>query len=318
MQNKLNLFTKLVRLRLVEEYIAKNYAEQEMRCPVHLCLGQEAVSVGAVHALKKEDTLLGTHRSHGPYIASGASVEAMILELYGKAGGCCNGRGGSMHLMDVENNFLGGIPIVGSSLAIATGAALAHKMKKNNCVSMVVFGEAATEEGVFYESLQFAVLKKLPIVYVCENNTFSVNTPYEERRPKHLKIHEMVQAQGVQIMSCDGTNVFAVNELCQKAVTMARENGEPIFLEFETYRYMEHCGPNDDHHLPCRSLEELEKWKLKDPLVVAEKELCALNIEKSILDEIYHDEKQSILKAFKEAKTAPFPQQKMKDMVYSI
>ncbi len=311
------LFRKLVRLRLLEEHIAKEYAQQEIRCPVHLCLGQEAISVGAVHALSSEDTLLGTHRSHGPYIASGASVEAMLLELYGKAGGCCDGRGGSMHLMDIKNNFLGGIPIVGSSIAIATGTALAHKMLKKPCIGMVVFGEGATEEGIFYESLQFAVLHKLPMIYICENNSFSVNTPYEQRRPSHLKIHDMVKAQGVQTFTCNSTNVFTIYELCQNAVAMARNNEGPIFIEFETYRYMEHCGPHDDHHLPCRSLEQLENWKTKDPLIVAQRAFKEMYADDALLQNIFAEEEQGIIDALKKAKKAPFPTQSATNLIYS-
>ncbi len=311
------LYTKIIRLRLVEEYIAKEYAAQEMRCPIHLCLGQEAVSVGIAHALKDEDSFLGTHRSHGPYVASGACVEAMILELYGKSGGCCHGRGGSMHLMAAEKGFLGGVPIVGSSIAIATGTAFAHKMKNDKRVSMVLFGEGATEEGVFYESLQFAVLKQLPIVYVCENNGFSVNTPYEQRRPKHIKVHELVRAQGVQVVTAQGDDVFAVHGIAQEAVAHARRGDGPVFLEFETYRYREHCGPGDDHHMPWRSKDALACWKARDPVDIAEKTLLQHGVAQKHIHEIYAQEEALIQQYFENAKKAPFPQKPASLGVYA-
>ncbi len=314
----IELYTTLVRLRLVEEYIAREYPNQAMRCPMHLCLGQEAVAVGAVHTLQTDDVLFGTHRSHGPYIASHASIEAMLLEMYGKEGGCCQGRGGSMHLRSNDTPFWGAIPIVGSALAIATGTALAHKMKKSQQVSMVLFGEGATEEGIFYESLQFAVLKQLPIVYVCENNGFSVNTPYEQRRPKHIKVHELVKAQGLQVFTGDGNNVFDVYNQCLEAVALTRSGAGPVFLEFETYRYMEHCGPHDDHHLPARSEAALTAWKLRDPLLCAEKRLLQYNIPRNVLQEIQKKEEINIQQAFAVAQSAPYPAaQSATDSVYA-
>ena len=308
MQTKLaSLYRKLVRLRLVEEIIAVDYPNQKMRCPMHLCLGQEAISVGAAATLSDVDALFGTHRSHGPYVAAGGDLEVMFLELYGKAGGCCNGRGGSMHLVNKDVGFWGSVPIVGSTLPIATGAAFAFQMQKKDAVSMIIFGEGCTEEGVFHESVQFAVLQKLPIVFVCENNGFSVNTPLEERRPKGFVLHELVKGHGLKTYHGDGNNVLDVYNACFKAVEDARLGLGPSFLEFETYRWMEHCGPHDDHHLFCRSQKDFERWKKRDPLLVAEETLSAQGILLSELEQIKNEENYFVLKAFENAQGAPFP-----------
>lgn len=308
MKSKLiHLYRRLIRLRLVEETIAQEYPKQKIRCPMHLCLGQEAISVGAAAALTRQDALFGTHRSHGPYVASGGNLNAMFLELYGKSGGCCNGRGGSMHLMDLNAGFFGAIPIVGSTLPIATGVAFAFQMQNKPLVSMIIFGEGATEEGVFHESIQFAVFKKLPVIFVCENNGFSVNTPLEERRPKNLILHELAKAHGANTYSGDGNDVLSIYHACVEAVERARLGEGPSFLEFDTYRWMEHCGPYDDHHLPCRSQEKFDHWKKRDPVLLAEKTLVEHGISLQELEQIKNEEYENILRALQNAQEAPFP-----------
>lgn len=304
----INLYSKLMRLRLVEETIAHEYPKQEIRCPIHLCLGQEAISVGATAALTAQDALFGTHRSHGPYVASGGDIRAMFAELYGKAGGCCNGRAGSMHLMDLKAGFWGSIPIVGSTLPIATGVAFAFQMQNKPLVSMIIFGEGATEEGVFQESIQFAVLKKLPVIFICENNGFSVNTPLEERRPKDFELDELVKAYGISTYHGDGNDVLSIYNTCRTAVEQARLGAGPSFLEFDTYRWMEHCGPYDDHHLACRSQEEFDIWKQRDPVMIAEKILVEYGISLQELEQIKKEEHANILKALQYAQDTPFPQ----------
>ncbi len=168
---------------MVEEKIAKLYPEQEMRCPVHLCIGQEAICVGVCANLGPEDYVLSNHRSHGHYLAKGGDLKAMMAEIYGKVTGCCQGKGGSMHLVDLPSRFLGAVLIVGSTIPIAVGAALGTVMEGEQRVTVVFLGEGATEEGVFHESLNFAALKKLPVIFVCENNYFSVYPHLSVRQP---------------------------------------------------------------------------------------------------------------------------------------
>ena len=177
------LYYQMLRIRMVEEAIADLYAQQDMRCPIHLCIGQEAVAVGVCAALAADDYVLSGHRSHGHYLAKGGNLPAMLAEFYGKVTGCCQGKGGSMHLVDLAAGFLGAVPIVGSTMPIAVGTALASVMRGESRVTAVFFGEGATEEGVFHESLNFAALQKLPVVFVCENNLYSVYSPLAVRQP---------------------------------------------------------------------------------------------------------------------------------------
>ncbi|MBI4331624.1 MAG: thiamine pyrophosphate-dependent dehydrogenase E1 component subunit alpha, partial [Chloroflexi bacterium] len=177
------LYYAMLRIRLVEERIAELYPEQQMRCPVHLCTGQEAIAAGVSAHLTSDDYALSNHRSHGHYLAKGGDLKAMMAEIYGRVTGCSRGKGGSMHLVDLAAGFLGATPIVGSTIPMAVGAALATVMKGEKRVTVAYFGDAAVEEGVFHESLNFAALKRLPVVFVCENNFFSVYSPLSVRQP---------------------------------------------------------------------------------------------------------------------------------------
>lgn len=306
----LELFKRMIWLRLTEEAIAKAYPMQEIRCPVHLCIGQEAVSVGAAVALMSGDSLFGTHRSHGPYVARGGDIGAMLAEIYGKVAGCSGGRGGSMHLADLAAGFWGAVPIVASTIPIATGMALGFQMRGEKRVSMVVFGEGATEEGVFSESIQYAALKKLPIVYVCENNAFAVNTPLEERRPAGFCIGDVARAYGLATATGDGNDADCVYRLCHKAVERARRGEGASYMEFATYRWVEHCGPADDSHLPCRSAEELEKWRRHCPIRNMERKILADGLATAeALEAITTQIGTEIDEAMCYAQSAPFPKQ---------
>lgn len=302
-----DLYRRLIRIRLVEEAIVQEHPLQQMRCPIHLSLGQEAIAAGAVASLKTSDAILSSHRSHAPYIAAGGNLFAMFAELYGKGNDCCNGRGGSMHLVDLKVGFWASIPIIASALPIATGLAFGFKMQKKTHVSMAFFGEGATEAGAFHESLQYAAIKQLPIIYICENNRLVTCSPYSERRPKNFKIHELAKAYGISSYSGDGNDIFNVHKVCSEAVKHARLGKGASFLEFNTYRYKEHCGPNDDHHLPYRSKEELMLWKKRCPIVLAQNELIKLGISTVELEKIYSEEKNTVDTALKQAQEAPFP-----------
>ncbi len=268
-----DLYVSMLRIRMVEEAVAEAYGDQQMRCPVHLSIGQEAVAVGVCSELKNSDGVFSAHRSHAHYLAKGGSLKRMLAEFYGRVTGCCRGRGGSMHLIDLEAGFLGSVPIVGSSIAIATGKALSVKLQKLNEVIVVFLGEGATEEGVFYESLNFAALQNLPIVFVCENNLYSVYTGMEARQPQGRSRVGIAEQMGLEVGEADGNNISQVCKLASQAVNSARQGGGPYFIEFDTYRWREHCGPNYDNNLGYRSPEEFEIWKKRCPLAACERML---------------------------------------------
>jgi len=305
---QLDLYKRMLLIRLVEEKIAEVYKEQEMRCPTHLCVGQEAISAGVCAALEKSDIVMSTHRSHGHFLGKGGNLKKMMAEIYGRADGCCNGKGGSMHLVDLEVGFMGAVPIVGSTTPIAVGTAFGSWLRGEDTVSATFFGEASTEEGVFHESIQFAVLKQLPIVFVCENNGFSVNTPLEDRRPDGFRIAEMVKGHGMESHIAEGNDVQTVYELSRMAVDKARAGNGPTLLEFDTYRWREHCGPNDDHHLECRSLEDFEQWKTCCPVASHRQHLLAASImDESALKQFESDMENEVEEAFAFAKQSPQP-----------
>ncbi len=256
----------MLRIRLVEETIAARYHEQKMRCPVHLCIGQEAIAVGVCANLSKDDYVMSNHRSHGHYLAKGGDLKAMLAEIYGKATGCSGGKGGSMHLVDLKTGFLGATPIVGSTIPIAVGAAFGTSMKGENRISVVFIGDAATEEGVFSESLNFASLKKLPIIFVCENNFFSVYSPRSVRQPKERDNLSLANSLGIKGDRGNGNDVLKTYELTKKAAINIREGKGPYYLEFDTYRWREHCGPNYDNDLGYRTEAEYLEWRKLCPV----------------------------------------------------
>jgi TPP-dependent pyruvate/acetoin dehydrogenase alpha subunit len=303
-----SLLYDMLRIRSVEEGIAALYPEQEMRCPVHLCIGQEAIPVGVCANLLKDDIVMGNHRSHGHYLAKGGDLKAMMAEIYGKTTGCSKGMGGSMHLIDLSVNFLGTTPIVASIIPVAVGTAFASWLNNENRVTVIFLGRGATEEGVFAESLNFAALKKLPIVFISEDNFFSVYSPLSERQPSERD--NVVIAKGFGIQGCrgDGNNIQSVYELAQTAVNHARGGQGPYFLELETYRWREHCGPNFDNDLGYRSETDYLQWKQRCPIETFE----GLLVEKELLNRDQVDQmRKEILQEFEEAidfaKTSPFP-----------
>lgn len=307
--NLLKSFEQILRIRMVEETIAERYAEQEMRCPVHLSIGQEAVAVGACAAVTCNDYAMSGHRSHAHYLAKGGSLKAMIAEIYGKATGCCAGKGGSMHLIDRSAGFLGAVPIVGSTIPIAVGTALSSQLDGSNRVTLAFFGEGATEEGVFHESMNFASLRKLPVIFVCENNFFSVYTPMSPRQPTHREVSQQALGHGVEAHQGDGNDVEEVHHLITAAVNKARAGGGPTFLEFKTYRWREHCGPNYDDHLGYRPSGEFEQWKKNCPIERLRSHLISKGLlTDTLLASLTHNIATEIDEAFALATASTFPE----------
>ena len=258
-------YRKMLRIRLVEEAIADHYAEGEMRCPVHLSIGQEAIAVGVCEALKPADKIYSTHRCHAHYLAKGGDLKRMFAEICGKEAGCIGGRGGSMHLMDVGKGVMASIPIVSSSIPVAVGSALADKRMRNGKVTVTFFGDASIEEGVFHESANFASLHKLPVIFVCENNLYSVYTHLNQRQPDRPLI-DVARAHAVAAFEADGNDLEACYNLTKEAADRARDGEGPSFLLFDTYRWREHCGPSFDNTIGYRTEEEFKDWEQRCPL----------------------------------------------------
>ena len=256
----------MLRIRLVEESIANKYSEQKMRCPTHLSIGQEAIAVGVCANLTSQDQVLSTHRAHAHYLAKGGCLNSMMAEIYGKASGCSKGMGGSMHLIDTSVGFMGSTAIVANTIPVAVGLALEKKLTRKKSIACVFFGDGATEEGAFYESVNFAIIHSLPILFICENNLYSVYSGLEVRQPMDRKIYKMVRSMGISAQHANGNDVEEVARKVKHAKTMILKSGGPQFLEFDTYRWREHCGPNFDNNIGYREESEFLKWKKKDPL----------------------------------------------------
>ena len=316
---RLSLFHSMLRIRKVEEKIAELYAEQEMRCPVHLCIGQEAVGVGVCASLSGHDYVLSNHRSHGHYLAKGGDLKAMMAELYGKVTGCSQGKGGSMHLVDRSVGFLGATPIVGSSIPIAVGAAWGSAMRGHQRVTVAFFGDAAVEEGVFHESINFAALKKLPVIFACENNLYSVYSPLSVRQPEGREVFWLAKGHGVESYQADGNDVIEVYKLGERAVRKARQGGGPTFLEFKTYRWREHCGPGYDNDLGYRTEEEFQEWKRRCPIEMLRGRLLTDGIlDKQDIKGMVSRVESEIEDAVAFAKESPFPsEQHLLEDVYA-
>lgn len=300
----LNIYSKMLRIRLVEEAIVALYPDQQIRCPVHLSIGQEAIAVGVCEALKAEDYVFSTHRSHAHFLAKGGDLKAMMAELYGKQGGCCGGKGGSMHLVDKGVNFFA-VPILGSTIPMAVGTALTATILDSHFVSVVFFGEAASEEGVFYESLNYAALKNLPVIFICENNLYSVYSPMSVRQPKGRSNLSIANAHGIEGFVADGNNVLEVYNLTKNAVQKAQSGRGPTYLEFSTYRWREHCGPNFDNDIGYRSQAESDKWMLRDPLNLASFDWLKQANYKSLILEIQVEIDKAV--CFAKSDTYPEP-----------
>jgi pyruvate dehydrogenase E1 component alpha subunit len=309
-KEKKKLYFDMLRIRLVEEAIAARYAEQEMRCPVHLSTGQEAIAVGVCAHLSTQDYVMSTHRSHAHYLAKGGNLKFMLAEIYGKVTGCSSGKGGSMHLVDLDVGFLGATPIVGSIIPIAVGTAFGTYIKRENRISVVFIGDAATEAGVFSESLNFASLKKLPVIFVCENNFFSVYTPIAVRQPTERDNIAITKAYGIYTDKGDGNNITEIFEKAAKAIDHVRRGLGPAYIELDTYRWREHCGPNFDNHLGYRTEAEYLIWRNRCPVEYTERNLKEEGIISDVdVEKMTNAINVEIEEAFQFAKSSPFPRE---------
>jgi pyruvate dehydrogenase E1 component alpha subunit len=259
------LLRRMLRIRLIEEAIERRYHEDQMKTPIHLVIGQEATAVGCCAPLRREDLVYSSHRTHGAYLAKGGDLRRMMCELYCRANGCAGSRGGSMHLIDPAAGMAGTSAIVGGAVPIAVGAALAARIQGRDTVTVVFLGDATTEEGVTSESLNFAALKRLPVVFFCENNFYSVQSPLSVRQPPR-SLAAWASAHGVTSAQADGTNVLAVHDAVESAVAAARSGGGPQFIEAPVYRFRAHGGAGDDSKTGYRDVAEREAWETVDPI----------------------------------------------------
>lgn len=261
------LFFKALRIRLVEERIIELHPSDKIQSPVHLSIGQEAVAVGACQSLKPADLLFCSYRSHAFYLAKGGNLREMFAELYGKVTGCGRGKAGSMHLAAPEVGLMGASAVVASTIPHAVGAALAAKRLGKKQVIVAAFGDGATDEGVYHESLNFAALHKLPVIFLCENNSLAVHSRINARQS--YRIVEHAKTYGIPaIYVTEGYDFLKIYNIFSRIVSDVRLNGLPHFVEVQTYRYKEHVGVGEDYDVGYRSGEELQRWKSKDSLIL--------------------------------------------------
>lgn len=294
------IYRNLYRIRRLEEEVARVYATDAIKSPVHLSIGQEAVSVGVCDALRTTDIVFGTYRGHAVYLAKGGDLKAMVAELCGKATGCTKGKGGSMHLIDPEAGVMGMSAVVGTTIANAAGYAYALKTRKSDAVVVSFFGDGATEEGVFAETLNFAALKKLPMLFVCENNGYAIHTSQAKRQGKP-DIRGRAEAFGLNAELLDGNDVLGMAKRSREVIAKLRGGDGPWFFEVKTYRWREHVGPNTDYQLGYRSKSECEPWTANDPMMKLAAEL-PVRTQWRIRNEI----EAEIRGAFAFAESSPF------------
>jgi TPP-dependent pyruvate/acetoin dehydrogenase alpha subunit len=306
-------------IRIVEEAIGALVEQGIARAPCHLGIGQEAVAVGVASQLRKSDRVFGGHRSHSHFLALGGDVYALVAEVLGKRDGASRGMGGSMHLVDKSVGFHGSVPIVGATIPIATGAALAAKFDGRGDVAVAFFGDGATEEGVFHESMNLAAAQRLPVVFVCENNLFSSHLDIALRQPSD-RVARYADAHRVKAFTVDGNDVVAVMKAAVDLVSAARAGHGPGFLEAVTYRHRGHVGPKEDIDVGVRrSMSDLHAWKALDPIRRLVEALSAAGMIAAAKTEARERElRRRVAVACERAKAAPYPPASaLLDVVYS-
>ena len=306
----MELYRHMLLLRRVEEALASAYKRQKMRTPTHFGIGQEAVAVGVCAGLGDGDVVYSHHRAHNHYLARGGGIRALAAELLGRETGCSGGRGGSVHLTAKEIGFIASSAILGQTIPVAVGSALAFKMDGLPNVAVSFFGEAACEEGVIYESFNFASIRKLPVLFACENNLYSTESPLSVRQAPNTDLCARARSFGIDALRVDGNDVAAVNAAAREAIARARAGDGPTFLECMTYRWLEHVGPYFDHELgrDYRSEAELREWMARCPIdrcrrILLDDGVC----DEATLQEIDDQLKAHINRDIEAAQNDPWP-----------
>lgn len=299
-------YRTMLLIRFAEESIGQLVQSREIRTPCHLSIGQEAIPVGVCAALQLDDSLWGGHRSHGHYLAKGGNLRAMMAEIFGKATGCARGRGGSMHLVDLAHGIYGTVPLVAATIPMAVGAALSAKLRGSDQVAVAFFGDGATDEGHFHESLNLAALYSLPVLFVCENNLYSTHLTLKERRVKD-NIVESAALHGLSGVVVDGNDVTTVYQAAQQAVHRARIGEGPTLLECRTYRWRGHVGPAADLEVGADRRRELDEWQRRDPIAHCRGLLRECGLSREVLDRLEAEVKREIDEAVRFARQSPAP-----------
>ncbi len=301
-QTIIRLYRRMRLIRHLEEEIARVYPTDKIKSPIHLSIGQEFIAVGVCDVLTAKDRVSITYRGHAAYVAKGGDLRAMVAEMYGKRTGCAKGRGGSMHLIDMEAGLLGASAVVGTNIPVAVGFALAAKRQLSGQVIVCFLGDGATEEGCFAESLNFAALHKLPILFVCENNGYAIHEPLSKRWATD-RLVERVATYGIPAERiCDGS-LATVRARAAEAIAAMRAGAGPAFLEVLCYRWQEHVGPSRDYDQGYRSADELAPWKANDQVA-----RLADRIEPALRERIDAEVQVQIAEAFAFAEASPFPE----------
>lgn len=301
-----SLWRMMVLIRAVEDRIGELVLAGEIKTPCHLSIGQEAIPAGVCAALQPDDSLWGGHRSHGHYLAKGGDLRAMMAEIFGKATGCARGRGGSMHLVDTAQGIFGTVPLVAATIPLAVGAALSAKLRRTGQVAVAFFGDGATDEGHFHESLNLAALYRLPVLFVCENNFYSTHLTMKERRAKD-NIVESADLHGLSGERVDGNDVMAVRGAADQAVQRARAGEGPTLLECRTYRWRGHVGPAADLEVGEDRRRELDEWRQRDPIARCRKRLRAQGLSPEQFESLEAAVRDEIEEAVSFARRSPAP-----------
>ena len=309
---------KLIEVRCAEEKIGDEFGKSVIKCPCHLVIGQEAPAVGVAAHIRKGDRVFGAHRSHAHFLALGGSLHHLLAEVLGKDTGCSRGMGGSMHLLDRAHNFYGSVPIVGATIPIATGAALAAKMDAGGGVAISYLGDGATEEGVFHESLNFASVFKLPAIYVVENNLFSSHLHISLRQPFD-SICRYAVAHGVTWQRVDGNDTVAMARAAGTAIAAARNGSGPQLIEAVTYRWRGHVGHREDNDVGVQRKEGHAEWKKRDPISrLAIAMIAAGHLTEAQLQGFWTEFRTIVEAAWAQASADPYPPASaLLDRVYS-
>lgn len=298
------IYRSLRLIRRAEEEIARIYPTDKIKSPVHLSIGQEAVSVGVCDVLRPDDVVSPTYRGHATFLAKGGPLRGLMAELYGKATGVAGGKGGSMHIIDSAHHVAGTSAVVGTTIPIAVGYALAFKRTRTDRIAVSFFGDGATEEGVFTESLNFAALQKLPVLFVCENNYFAIHTPVTKRWATQ-RLCERVATYGIPTHQIDDGDVLKLRDVAADAAARIRRGEGPVFIECRTYRWREHVGPNEDFEAGYRQRADLEPWVANDQLTA-----LAAMLPDTQRDTIDADVEREIVDAVSFAEASPYPDPK--------
>ncbi|MDB2414741.1 thiamine pyrophosphate-dependent dehydrogenase E1 component subunit alpha [Rickettsiales bacterium] len=299
------LYKTMQLIRKVEELIVDVYFTDVVKSPVHLSIGQEFTAAAVCDVLNDEDIVSNTYRCHGTHIAKGGDLNKMMAELYGKKDGCAGGKAGSMHLIEMEKNILGASAVVGTTIPVAAGYAQAMKWEKNKTgkqrVTVAFFGDGSTEEGCFSETINFAALNKLPILFFCENNRLAIHSKLEQRWSTD-RICDRIETYGVKTYKITSGDILELHDIVTEAVEYIRQGKGPVFIECDCYRWMEHVGPGADLDAPYRDIKECNEWKNNDQL-----ERLGSMLDPKIRKEIDTQIEKDIAKAKEFAENSPFP-----------